>query len=282
MALQDPLLLKKLQLSQSREHCLIYQLWALTSKFFQLRYPINTKKSAIFAKYYHLNFDNNKNDRFRRRRKTTKITFFPSEFLLKSSLQAQKSTFPAKLSPSPSLAGNFFALISCSGWAAASRSSAYRPCLDFQHHHRTACWEIATIFDHARCFSHTFHIYTKSTATPTYHWNFLLVVFFSGRNFQNIPWSVEKFIQSRVPRLLCFVAAIFPVQRTRSQIRKWSTTPNSLHWESGLWTTFRLNDAHQAATKDEKRLWTYQESRIHLIWTFIAIQRSKITTSRYF
>ena len=53
---------------------------------------------------------------------------------------------------------NFFALISCSGRAAASRSSAYWPCLHFQHHHRTACWEIATIFDSTCSFLHTFHI----------------------------------------------------------------------------------------------------------------------------
>ena len=59
---------------------------------------------------------------------------------------------------------------------------------------------MVTIFDSAHSFPHTFHIYTKSTATPTYHRNFALDVFFSGRNFQNMPWSVETFIQSRVPR----------------------------------------------------------------------------------
>ena len=51
--------------------------------------------------------------------------FFPSDFLLKSSLQAQKSTFPAKFSPSPRLAVNFFALIPCLGQATASCSTAY-------------------------------------------------------------------------------------------------------------------------------------------------------------
>ena len=66
---------KKLQLSRSHEHCLNYQLWSFTRKSFKLRYPINTKISAIFAEYQRLNLDKNKNDR-----KTTKITFLPSVF----------------------------------------------------------------------------------------------------------------------------------------------------------------------------------------------------------
>jgi len=87
-----------------------------------LRYPINTKNSAIFAKYYDFNFDNNKNGYFQPHRKTAKSTFFPSVFfLLKSSLQPQKSTFPANFSPSLSLAANLFALIRYSGRATASR-----------------------------------------------------------------------------------------------------------------------------------------------------------------
>jgi len=68
-----------------------------------------------------LNFHNNKNGYFQPHRKTTKSTFFPSVFLLKSSLQPQKSTFPANISPSPSLAANLFALIRYSGRATASR-----------------------------------------------------------------------------------------------------------------------------------------------------------------
>ena len=35
--------------------------------------------------------------------------------------------------------------------------------------------------------------------------------------------------------------------------------PYSFLWESGLLATFMLNDAHQAATKDEKWLWTYKK-----------------------
>ena len=55
---------KKLQLSQSREHCLNYQLGPFTRKSFKLRYPINTKISAIFAEYQRFNLDKNKNDHF--------------------------------------------------------------------------------------------------------------------------------------------------------------------------------------------------------------------------
>ena len=58
--------LKTLQLSQSREHCLYCQLWALSRKFFELGYPINAKKQeklALFAKYYLLILDKNKNER---------------------------------------------------------------------------------------------------------------------------------------------------------------------------------------------------------------------------
>ena len=84
-------------------------------------------------------------------------------------MQTQTSTFTAKFSPSPSLEVILFALIRCLGRATASHSSAYRPCLDFQHHHCTACWETARIFGSVCSFPHIFHIYTKSTATPTYH-----------------------------------------------------------------------------------------------------------------
>ena len=40
---------KKLQLSQSREHRLNYRLSPFTRKSFKLKYPTNTKISAIFA-----------------------------------------------------------------------------------------------------------------------------------------------------------------------------------------------------------------------------------------
>ena len=72
-------------------------------------------------------------------------------------MQTQKSTFTAKFSPSPSLEVILFALIRCWGRATASHSSAYRPCLDFQHHHCIACWEIARIFSSV-CFLPTYLI----------------------------------------------------------------------------------------------------------------------------
>ena len=46
---------------------------------------------------------------------------FLLQFLLKSSLQAQKSTFPTNFSPSSSLSANLFALIRYLGQATASR-----------------------------------------------------------------------------------------------------------------------------------------------------------------
>ena len=58
--------LKTLQLSQSCEHCLYSQLWEFSRKFFELGYPKNAKKqekSALFAKYYLLILDKNKNER---------------------------------------------------------------------------------------------------------------------------------------------------------------------------------------------------------------------------
>ena len=61
VSLYDKHCFKKLQLSQSCEHRLNYQLSAFTRKFFKLRYPINTK---IFAEYERLNLDKKKNDHF--------------------------------------------------------------------------------------------------------------------------------------------------------------------------------------------------------------------------
>ena len=65
--------------------------------------------------------------------------FLPSVFLLKSSLQTQKSTFTAKISASPSLQVIVFALICCPGLAAASFSGASWHCLDFQQHDCKFC-----------------------------------------------------------------------------------------------------------------------------------------------
>ena len=82
------------------------------------------------------------------------------------------------------LRSDFFVLIRFPFRATAFYSGASWPCLDF-------------------------HIQTTSTATSTYHRNFALVVIFSGRKFQDMPWQVKKFISSPVPKRLRFGAAIF-------------------------------------------------------------------------
>ena len=109
-----------------------------------------------------------------------------------------------------------FVLLRFPGRDIAFCSSATWPCLNFQHHDCTACWEIARIFDRVSflpvLFSHS--------ATPTYYGNFALVVIFSGRKFQTMPLQVKTLISSRVPRRLSFGAAIFPFQRATRQIRK--------------------------------------------------------------
>ena len=89
--------------------------------------------------------------------KQQKPCFCLQFFLLKSSWQTQESTFTEKFSPSPSLEVILFALIHC--WGQVTHSSAYQPCLDFQHHDCTACWEIAKILGSIRSFPHIFHHY---------------------------------------------------------------------------------------------------------------------------
>ena len=152
------------------ENC---QLWALSRKSFKLGYPINAKKSAPFVKYYLLNLYNNKNDRFWRHRKTTKITFFAFRFFYRNHRRkTRKSTFTVKFNPPSSLEVTSFVLIRFPGPSDSLFFSASWPCLDFQHHDCIACWEIARIFDGVGFFPHFFHIYTKSTATLTYYGNF--------------------------------------------------------------------------------------------------------------
>ena len=121
--------------------------------------------------------------------KRKKSHFLLSGFLQTSSLQNQKSTSTVTFSPCSSLEVTFFVVIRFPSRAKAFCSSASWPCLDFQHHDCIlACQEIARIFDRIHSFPHFLHIYTKSTATPTYHWNFVLVVIFSGCKFRNMPW----------------------------------------------------------------------------------------------
>lgn len=83
-----------------------------------------------------------------------------------------------------------------------------------------------------------FHIYAD---TSTFHGNFALVVIFIGRKFQNLKCLGKKFISSRVPKLVRFGLAIFPVPRARSQIRQ-------RRKDSGLLATVTLNDTYHAAT----------------------------------
>ena len=102
--------------------------------------------------------------------KRKKSHFLLSGFLQTSSLQNQKSTSTVTFSPCSSLGVTFFVVIRFPSPAKAFCSSASWPCLDFQHHDCIlACQEIARIFDRIHSFLHFLHIYTKSTATPTYH-----------------------------------------------------------------------------------------------------------------
>ena len=61
------------------------------------------------------------------------------------------------------------------------------------------------------------------------------------------PWVAES------QRYFVSEGSFFSVPRATSQ-GKQSTSPYSLLWESGLLATVTVNDAHKAATKDEKWL----------------------------
>ena len=109
-------------------------------------------------------------------------------FLSKSSLQNQKPTFTVKFSPSPSLVVIFLLLFIA--------GAELQP-LILVHILTLPQFSISQLhcmlrnnqnFWQCRVFPYIFYIYTKFTTTPTYHRNFLLVVFFSGGKFQNIPW----------------------------------------------------------------------------------------------
>ena len=125
---------------------------------------------------------------FNVKEKHQKSRFCLQFFLLKSSLQTQKSTFTAKFSPSTSLQAIYFASILCSIRARAVILLYSHLVLIFLHYDCIALWEMARNFEREGFLPDIFHIFTKSTATPTYHRNFAMVVFFSGRNFQKKPW----------------------------------------------------------------------------------------------
>ena len=118
--------------------------------------------------------------------------------------------------------------------------------------------EFLTVFFPSSTF---FRICTKSTATLTCHGNFMLVVIFSGCNSKLCHGRARN--SSVVESQSYFVldgVAFFPIPRATSQIRQQGTSPYSLLWENGLLAIVVPNDAHQAATKDEKWLLSYQKS----------------------
>ena len=98
------------------------------------------------------------------------------QVLLTSSLQNQQLTLSQPRS-------DFFLLIHFLGRATAFCSSASWPCLNFQHHNCIACWEncmpeFLTVFVPSPLFFSYLYLYL-STATPTSHGNFVLLVIFS-------------------------------------------------------------------------------------------------------
>ena len=61
----------------------------------------------MFAKYQHLNFDNNKNGYFQPHRKTTKSTFFPSVFFIEIFVTTTEVNIPSKLQSQSQLSSEF-------------------------------------------------------------------------------------------------------------------------------------------------------------------------------
>ena len=91
--------------------------------------------------------------------------------------------------------------------------------LDFQHHDCSECQEIAI-------FSYLYKIYCRSDLPRKFR---ACCHFQLSQIFKYMPCQVKKFISSRVPKLLCFGAAIIsPVTRATSKIRKRSSSPYSL------------------------------------------------------
>ena len=108
-------------------------------------------------------------------------------FLLKLSLQTQKSTFTAKFSPISSLQVFFFCSYSLLGSSSSLSFWCILTLLQFSTSQLHCMLGNSQNFQQRSFLPHIFHIYTKSTATPTYHRNFVLVVFFSGCKFQSMP-----------------------------------------------------------------------------------------------
>ena len=146
------------------------------------------RKSAVFAKYYLLNLDKKKNDRFNVIEKRQRSRFIAFRFFTEIIIAKPKVNIHTKIQSLFLLRSDFFLLFRFPGRATAFCSGASWFCLDCQHHCYMACWEVTRIFDNVRSCPHSFHIYTKSTATTTYYGNCALVVILSGHEFQNMPW----------------------------------------------------------------------------------------------
>ena len=139
--------------------------------------------------------------------------------------------------------------------------------------------EFLTVFVPSSTF---FHIYIKSTATQTYHRNFMLVVIFSGRN-SKICHGRARY-SSVVESQSYFVSdcpTFFPIPWATSQIPKQVASPYSLLWERGLLAIVTPTDAHQAATKDEKWLLSYQNRMQTKLQLSLIAQRSKVTIAEW-
>ena len=152
--------------------------------------------------------------------KRQKSPFLPSGLLQKSSLLNQKSSFTVKFSPSSSLEVTFVLI--------RSRAEAF--C--------TVHPGLASIFNITTAL-HAF--------LPPFSFIFMQILRLSTEISRLLWFSLvakslgKKFISSRVPKLLRFGAAIFPVPRARSQIRQ-------RRRDSGLLATVTLNDTYHAAT----------------------------------
>ena len=92
-------------------------------------------------------------------------------------MQTQKSTFTAKFSPISSLEVIFFCSYSLLGSSYSLSFWCILTLLQFSTSQLHCMLGNSQNFRQRLFLPHIFHIYTKSTATPTYHQNFVLVVF---------------------------------------------------------------------------------------------------------
>ena len=211
--------------------------------------------------------------------KQQKSRFCLQFFLLKSSLQTQKSTFTAKFSPISSLEVIFFALILCWGRANASHSGGYWPCFSFQHHNCTACWEIARIFG-SICSFPTYFIFILSPQPlrPTTE----ILRLLCSSVVANSKICRGRSRNSSVVKSQGYFILEWPFLQFHEQGAKFANEVDHLTCffekvDSQLPSCLMM--LIRQPTKDEKWLWTYLTSRIRHVWAFIAIQRSKMTMS---